>query len=328
MRSVSLVRAWLYGVRGFVVMTISLAFAFGVAISGPPTNSEIELVSRAVSRAAAEFGRELEAAAIDTCPKLAPDIQPVCGLSPQEPPQQPPPPPDPEAPPRAERAFAAAQSEPARVEARVAESELLGGPAPRLRAERPSRRATTQQASQRRLARPRAESSRRAADPRRLPARREAGRRTAPRAAATQPPPEDPNAAARIRAAQAAVQGDLSRGLITSPRAETAPPVEPAPADARPGPTRDGGEPIQAERGRPASEYSDQEEHRYLSDEERYYEEREARRRYWREERRRRNEREEERRRRYEREFEPAPNEDYYEQDAYPEEEPHPDEIW
>ena len=64
MRAGSLVRAWLYKLRGFVVMTISLFFAFSVAITGPPTNSEIDVVGDALSAAFSDFGEEMEAAAI------------------------------------------------------------------------------------------------------------------------------------------------------------------------------------------------------------------------------------------------------------------------
>lgn len=127
-------------------MTISLAVAFSVAVTGPPTNTEIDLVTGAVSDAFTDFGNELEAAAIQLCPDLPPDVQAeFCPVP--APPRAEPPPPPPAPPPQVERVDVVLD-EPLPPEA--TETELLGGPASpsarRGRAEPPSR-ATSRRAN-------------------------------------------------------------------------------------------------------------------------------------------------------------------------------------
>lgn len=130
-------------------MTISLAIAFSVAVTGPPTNSEIDTVTDALSRAFDDFGNEFEAAAIQLCPDLPPDVQAeLCPASEHERAEAPPPPP-PAPPPQVER-IDLLLDEPPPLPPEATETDLLGGPAPpsarRGRAE-PSRRATSRRAS-------------------------------------------------------------------------------------------------------------------------------------------------------------------------------------
>lgn len=143
MRAVSLVRYWLYGFRGFVVMTISLAIAFSVAVTGPPTDREIRLVTVAFDRAADAFGEDLEAAAIELCPQLPPEARVVC-TSPAPPaPAQETATPATEEPQPVEVAATETLPPPPEVE-RTGETQLLGEP--------PAQRARPQRAQNERLA--------------------------------------------------------------------------------------------------------------------------------------------------------------------------------
>lgn len=78
MRAVSLVHAWLYSLRGFIVMTVSLAIAFSFAIGGPPTDREVRLTTIAVYRTADVVGDELQSAAIELCPDLPSEMRALC----------------------------------------------------------------------------------------------------------------------------------------------------------------------------------------------------------------------------------------------------------
>ncbi|MGD9979684.1 MAG: hypothetical protein AB7H66_13885 [Hyphomonadaceae bacterium] len=213
MRAVPLVRAWLYGFRGFVVMTASLAIAFSVAITGPPTNTELDIVTEAVATRAAAFGEEIEAAAIQVCPSLPNEVQMLCGAAPAPAPAEETPPAPPKPPPPVELTANedAVTPPPANVDA-----DLLGAP-PRVERAQPPRRAATQRTSaQRPVAHRDATPPRRATTPRRVTPARAAPQRTA----------SDRPAAERIRAARQAAQGDLTRGL--SRRAEIPSPAPPA----------------------------------------------------------------------------------------------------
>jgi hypothetical protein len=300
MRAVSLVRVWLYGVRGFIAMTISLAIAFSWAVSGPPTNTEIDLVSDVVATKAEAFGEEIEAAAIQLCPSLPEELRMLCG-APASPAEEPPAaeaPPKP--PPMVELVAAEA---PAEAAPSVSEAQLLGGPAPRVRPERAQApRATTQRASSRRPV-----TTQRATPPRRASAQRRA---PTTRVVAQRPTP-DRALAERIRAAQQAAQGDLSRAAVAASRDQSPPRSDPTPAVSR----GDDSETLHRELQRAAEAYRDR------ADEGDYYQAIEEERRARREERRRR-------RLEREREYEAAREREYYEEDPYPEAEEYPAEIW
>jgi hypothetical protein len=150
-------------------MTISLAIAFSVAVTGPPTNSEIDLVRNSLSNAFTDFGNEVEAAAIQLCPDLPPDVQAeLC--PPPNPQAAAPAPPLPAQSARVERVDLVLDPLPA-ILPETAEAELLGGPVPP--------RATRERAQRERAQRGRAERPRRATA-RRANAERSATR-TSPR---------------------------------------------------------------------------------------------------------------------------------------------------
>jgi hypothetical protein len=288
MRAIPLVRAWLYSFRGFVVMTVSLAIAFSIAVTGPPTDTEIRLVSAAVSRAADAFGEDLQAAAIELCPNLPPEAQTLCTPPARTAPAPKPLPEpivvaEPETPPPApvEVALNEPQPLPPSPTARTSESELLG--APHVRAERPSRRASSQRTS--------------------------APRRASTRRAETQ---------RAQRASRPSVRGTPARPIPAAQHAP-APPREVAPAEPRVrlpanGPAsrnqdashewaRSVGEPDSQQESESA--YQDEEQDRHEASRERWRERRERRRRY--------------QERQYEREQ--APADEYYEEEPYPEDE-------
>jgi hypothetical protein len=325
MRAISLVRAWLYGVRGFVVMTASLAIAFSVAITGPPTNSEIGALAKAFATAASGFGHDLEAAAIQLCPSLPAEMQAVCGGPAPAPLEQqassaPPPAELAPSPELATPVQLTVSESPAPQQLAASETELLGGPPPRARERaQTSRRASTQRATTSRRA-----TSERAASPRRVtnerraaPRRATAQRETTQQRASNQRPQPDRRLAERIRAAQQAAQGDLSAALRL-PREAQSPPSAP------PVSRGDESEHMQSDMGRAMDDYRRMEEaeaaaYRAEQAEQAEYE-------AWQERRRARRE---QRRRRYEREYEPPPPEErYYEEDYYPEAEPYPSGGW
>lgn len=185
MRAVSLVRYWLYGLRGFVVMTISLAIAFSVAVTGPPTDREIALASMAMGRVAAEVREEIEAASAELCPQLPPEAQPLCAREQAARPPKPPASLPPESEARAPEIAATNAGPPPELPyaQRSSEAQLLGEPA--------------QQRAHRQRAEPRRHAARRENTERRSVVRS----RRAPRAevVARVPPPEPAPAAAVVR---------------------------------------------------------------------------------------------------------------------------------
>jgi hypothetical protein len=301
MRAVSLVRVWLYGVRGFIAMTISLAIAFSWAVTGPPTNTEIDLVSDAVATKAEAFGAEIEAAAIQLCPSLPEELRMLCS-APASPAEEAP---AVEAPPKPPPVVELVVAEASAAEPipSVSEAQLLGGPAPRVRPERAQApRTTTQRASARRPAtNQRVEPPRRASAQRRAPTARVVAQRPAP----------DRALAERIRAAQQAAQGDLSRAVVAASRDQSQARPDPTPAVSR----GDDSDSMHRELQRAAEAY------RERADESDNYQAIEEERRARREERRRR-------RLEQERAYEAAREREYYEEDADPEAEEYPAEIW
>jgi hypothetical protein len=198
MRAMSVVRNWLYGLGMFTAMTASLVIAFGVAISGPPTDEEMASVDEALGIASSEAGRvtqDLLAQACAEWPELC-GTQTILAEVPEEP----------IAPPAAPPRYEPEVIEPALViEAPESEAEaaLLGSassaatprPAPEVR----QRAAEVRRAPEvrRRTAEvsPRA-APRRAAAPR---ARAPVSRRAAARAPAPPPPIEVEQRAALAR---------------------------------------------------------------------------------------------------------------------------------
>lgn len=143
MRALSLVRYWLYGLRGFVVMTVSLAIAFSVAVTGPPTDEEINRITAVFTRLAAAAGEDLEAMAIELCPELPVEARVVCAptLTVEEEPR-----PVTASDAKPQPADVASTEEPPLppAETQRSETQLLGAPAPqRARQQRaqPQRRA-------------------------------------------------------------------------------------------------------------------------------------------------------------------------------------------
>ncbi len=157
MRATSLVRYWLYGLRGFVVMTASLAIAFSVAITGPPTDTEIRIARTAFHKVTDAIGHEIRTAVVELCPDLPPEVQAICA-SPAQSASQPTPPPAPsprtdESPPVevAESASAPASSQ----QLAASETQLLGGPPAPQRVDRPrERRVAARRSARRDVAQP------------------------------------------------------------------------------------------------------------------------------------------------------------------------------
>lgn len=157
MRATSLVRYWLYGFGGFVVMTTSLAIAFSVAITGPPTDTEIRIARTAFHNVTDAIGQEMRTTVVELCPDLPPEVQAICA-SPAQSASQPTPPPaqspqTDESPPVeiAESASAPGSSQ----QLAASEAQLLGGsPAPQ-RVERPrERRVAARRSARRDVAQP------------------------------------------------------------------------------------------------------------------------------------------------------------------------------
>lgn len=157
MRATSLVSYWLYGFRGFVVMTASLAIAFSVAISGPPTDTEISIARTAFHNVTDAIGQEIRTIVVELCPDLPSEVQAICA-SPAQSASQPTPPPaqsprTDEPPPVevAESASAPASSQ----QLAASEAQLLGGSPASQRVERPrERRVAVRRSARRDVAQP------------------------------------------------------------------------------------------------------------------------------------------------------------------------------
>lgn len=74
MGAVSLFRAWMYGIGFFIATTASLAIAFAVAITGPPTASELEDVGAFFEQVSREAAPVIEAAGIELCVQLPREV--------------------------------------------------------------------------------------------------------------------------------------------------------------------------------------------------------------------------------------------------------------
>lgn len=70
--TMSLFRAWFYGVSGFFAATAALTVAMTIAITGPPTSSELHSLQRMLAQVAADLGPRLEQANADFCEQLPP----------------------------------------------------------------------------------------------------------------------------------------------------------------------------------------------------------------------------------------------------------------
>ena len=70
----SLVRAWAYGIVMFLAMTASLALAFSIAITGPPTDEEIEGAEALLGAASREFDAVARRLGEQACADLPPDM--------------------------------------------------------------------------------------------------------------------------------------------------------------------------------------------------------------------------------------------------------------
>jgi hypothetical protein len=284
MRAVPLVRAWLYSLRGFVVMTASLAIALSIAITGPPTDSELKIVGAALADMSEAASRQANQAAIELCPDLPPEAQAVlCAPAPVQTAAaeaEKPPPIDERqlVEPVAPVEIVEAPPLPAPIQTSAAESQLLGAP----------QRARPQRVERPRAERPRRAATQRASTPRRSPQQTR-------RAAQTTPPPR-PLAAqvTPVTRPEPAPAPDLPSRVATAPE----PPHEPAPeagdASDRWARSVGAGPHQEAYRG-------EERDDEYDARQERRRERRERRRRY------------------YEREY--APPDDYYEEEPYPDEE-------
>lgn len=160
MRAVSLIRAWVYGIGLFTAVTLSLSFAFAIAITGPPTRSEMESLQHFLGAVARDLEPVVEQAGAELCVQLPLDV--TGSLCPERAVAETPAA-EPvayeeervEAPPLPETEVAARNE-------RVADEPLLGGAesarprrVERARAQqRPERRARVTAARERRAARP------------------------------------------------------------------------------------------------------------------------------------------------------------------------------
>lgn len=70
MRAMSYIRAWVYGVSGFVAATASLTVAMTIAISGPPTAAEMQALQAMAAHAAADLAPRIEQLGADVCDQL------------------------------------------------------------------------------------------------------------------------------------------------------------------------------------------------------------------------------------------------------------------
>jgi hypothetical protein len=71
--TMSLFRAWFYGVSGFFAATAALTMAMTIAITGPPTSSELQSLQRMLGQVAADLGPRVEQLSADMCEQLPPE---------------------------------------------------------------------------------------------------------------------------------------------------------------------------------------------------------------------------------------------------------------
>jgi hypothetical protein len=74
MRAVSLIRAWVYGIGLFTAVTLSLSLAFAIAITGPPTRSELDNLQVFLSAVARDMEPAVEQAGAELCVQLPRDV--------------------------------------------------------------------------------------------------------------------------------------------------------------------------------------------------------------------------------------------------------------
>jgi hypothetical protein len=79
MDALSLIRAWIYGVALFAAMTVSLAIAFTIAITGPPTRSEMEGLQRLLAAVVRQAEPVAEQTGAALCADLPSEVtEPFC----------------------------------------------------------------------------------------------------------------------------------------------------------------------------------------------------------------------------------------------------------
>lgn len=79
MRAVSLIRAWVYGIGLFTAVTLSLSLAFAIAITGPPTRSELDNLQLFLSAVARDIEPAVDHAGAELCVQLPRDVTgPLC----------------------------------------------------------------------------------------------------------------------------------------------------------------------------------------------------------------------------------------------------------
>ena len=73
MRAVSLLRAWIHGIGVFAAVTASLTLALSIAITGPPTASEMDDLQAFLSKAGSDLAAMAEQAGGEACVQLPPE---------------------------------------------------------------------------------------------------------------------------------------------------------------------------------------------------------------------------------------------------------------
>ena len=82
MRAMSFIQAWFFGIVAFAAMTLSLALAFSIAITGPPTDEEMEGLEGVMSRASQQVAVIARALGDEACTQLPPEA--TSGLCPAQ----------------------------------------------------------------------------------------------------------------------------------------------------------------------------------------------------------------------------------------------------
>jgi hypothetical protein len=78
----SLFDVWFYGAIAFIAVTASLALAFSIAITGPPTDEEMEGVEAALGRASRDIAVLASQVGDEACVQLPPEV--TTGLCPEQ----------------------------------------------------------------------------------------------------------------------------------------------------------------------------------------------------------------------------------------------------